>query len=74
MSSPQMWRATKHTEAAIAKFREEHAAAGLGEVWVHNIYLANLATEDAEWVPGSEVKGAPALYQFTAGGALTFNY
>ena len=30
--------------------------------------------EDADWVQGAEVKGAPALYEFTPGGALTFTY
>ena len=30
--------------------------------------------ESTEWVEGAEVKGAPSLYEFTAGGALTFNY
>ncbi|MGE3960696.1 MAG: deoxyribonuclease IV [Dehalococcoidia bacterium] len=45
VSAPQTWRATKHTDADVAKFRETHAASGLGEVWIHNIYLANLATE-----------------------------
>jgi uncharacterized protein len=30
--------------------------------------------EDADWVPRAEVKGAPALYEFTTGGALTFTY
>lgn len=30
--------------------------------------------ESAEWVQGAEVKGAPSLYEFTQGGALTFNY
>jgi predicted peroxiredoxin len=30
--------------------------------------------EAAEWVQGAEVKGAPSLYEFTAGGALIFNY
>jgi uncharacterized protein len=30
--------------------------------------------EDADWVAGAEVKGAPALYEFTTGGALTFSY
>jgi len=25
-------------------------------------------------VQGAEVKGAPSLYEFTAGGALVFNY
>ena len=48
VSSPQMWRATKHTAEATKRFREDHAASGLGQVWVHNIYLANLATETPE--------------------------
>jgi hypothetical protein len=30
--------------------------------------------EEADWTDGAEVKGAPALYEFTQGGALTFNY
>jgi hypothetical protein len=30
--------------------------------------------EDAELVATAEVKGAPALYEFTEGGALTFTY
>jgi predicted peroxiredoxin len=30
--------------------------------------------ESAELVEGAEVKGAPSLYEFTDGGALTFNY
>ena len=30
--------------------------------------------EDASCAKGAEVKGAPSLYEFTAGGALTFNY
>ena len=48
VSAPQTWRATKHTDEAVEKFREAHAEAGLGEVWIHNIYLANLATETDE--------------------------
>jgi predicted peroxiredoxin len=30
--------------------------------------------ENAKWVSGAEVKGAPSLYEFTEGGALVFNY
>ena len=30
--------------------------------------------EEATWVQGAEVKGAPSLYEFTEGGALTFTY
>ncbi|MCK9486994.1 MAG: deoxyribonuclease IV [Dehalococcoidia bacterium] len=48
VSAPQTWRATNHSDEDCARFREAHAAAGLGEVWIHNIYLANLATETPE--------------------------
>jgi uncharacterized protein len=30
--------------------------------------------EEATWTKNAEVKGAPSLYEFCAGGALTFNY
>jgi uncharacterized protein len=30
--------------------------------------------EDAEWVETADVKGAPAVYEFCEGGALTFTY
>jgi uncharacterized protein len=30
--------------------------------------------QDATWTAGAEVAGAPAVYEFTAGGALTFSY
>ena len=30
--------------------------------------------EDADWIDASEIKGAPSVYEFTAGGALVFNY
>jgi predicted peroxiredoxin len=30
--------------------------------------------ESAAWVKGAEVKGAPSLFEFMQGGALTFNY
>ena len=61
VSSPQMWRASNHTPEATAKFRELHAAAGLGEVWVHNIYLANLATETPEQLERSMASVVNAL-------------
>lgn len=47
-SSPQMWRKTRHPDEAYERFRAEHARAGLGEVWLHNTYLANLAGDDDE--------------------------
>ena len=30
--------------------------------------------ENSVWVKNAEVKGAPSVYEFTAGGALVFNY
>lgn len=47
-SAPQMWRATKHTPEAYERFRRGREEAGLGEVWLHNSYLVNLAHADAE--------------------------
>ena len=47
-SAPQQWRKTNHKPEAIAKFKELRAASTIGDVWMHNIYLANLATEDPE--------------------------
>jgi len=48
ISAPQTWRATKHTDESVAEFRDAYAASGLGEIWIHNIYLANLAAEADE--------------------------
>jgi deoxyribonuclease IV len=47
-SPPQTWRQTNHKPDVIAKFRELHEASSVGDVWIHNIYLANLAAEDPE--------------------------
>lgn len=68
-SAPQMWRATKHQPEAIERFRERHAEAGLGETWIHNIYLANLATEDAEQLEKSVGSVVNALQVGAAIGA-----
>ena len=45
-SAPQMWRPTRHKPEAVARFRELREEHGIGQVWLHNIYLANLAAED----------------------------
>jgi len=47
-SPPQTWRQTNHKPEAIEKFRTLHADSDVGDVWIHNIYLANLAAEDPE--------------------------
>lgn len=48
VGSRMTWRPTNHKPEAIAKFRELHEASNIDEVWIHNIYLANLATDDPE--------------------------
>lgn len=45
-SNNRTWRKTKHADEDIARFRELHEASTVGEVWLHNIYLSNLASDD----------------------------
>lgn len=67
VSAPQTWRPTKHTEAAIARFRARRAETGFGQVWIHNIYLANLASEDPLMV---EKSVASVVNAMTVGAAI----
>jgi predicted peroxiredoxin len=45
-----------------------------GRFYACPVCVKSRGLEDAEWVQGAEVKGAPSLFEFTQGGALTFNY
>ncbi|MCW2923530.1 MAG: apurinic endonuclease Apn1 [Thermoleophilia bacterium] len=56
LQSPRMWRATKHSDENIARFRELREAHLQGAV-AHAIYLINVATDD----PDMWEKGAAAL-------------
>ena len=47
-SAPQMWRMTQHKAEAIEKFNELYSSSNLKEIWIHNIYLANLAADTTE--------------------------
>ena len=60
-SAPQNWRPTNHTPEGFQRFREAHAAAGLGEVWAHCIYLVNLAAESKEQLEKSIAAAVNAL-------------
>lgn len=58
---------------SVAALHEEYVERG-GRFYACPVCVKTHHLEDAEWSPGAEVKGAPSLYEFTAGGALTFNY
>lgn len=58
---------------SIAALHDEYVAKG-GRFYVCPVCVKTRGMEDAVWTKGAEVKGAPSLYEFTAGGALTFNY
>ena len=58
---------------SIAELHGEYTERG-GRFFACPVCVKTHHLEDAEWVQGAEVKGAPALYEFTSGGALTFNY
>jgi deoxyribonuclease-4 len=42
--SPQTWRAPTHSDADVAAFREGVATHGLGPVFLHGVYVTNLAS------------------------------
>ena len=44
--SPRTWRPTNHDPASFERFREARAAAGIGGVLCHALYLCNLAAPD----------------------------
>ena len=58
---------------SIAELHAEYIERG-GRFYACPVCVKTHHLEDADWVQGAEVKGAPALYEFTQGGALTFNY
>jgi deoxyribonuclease IV len=46
--SPRMWRPTKYTEKNFAAFRERLAASPVESVYIHAVYLINVASDDTE--------------------------
>ena len=46
--SPRAWRPTNYTEADFAAFRERLAASPVESVYIHAVYLINVASDDAE--------------------------
>lgn len=58
---------------AVADLHAEYVERG-GRFYVCPVCVKTRGLEEATWTTGAEVKGAPSLYEFTAGGALVFNY
>ena len=58
---------------SIAELHAEYIERG-GRFYACPVCVKTRGLQDASWVKGAEVKGAPSLFEFTAGGALTFNY
>jgi predicted peroxiredoxin len=67
--------ATIHVADApsIAALHDEYEAKG-GRFYACPVCVKTRKLQDAEWVPNSEIKGLPSVYEFTTGGALVFNY
>jgi deoxyribonuclease-4 len=46
--SPRAWRPTRYSEADFAVFRERLAASSVQSVYIHAVYLINVASDDPE--------------------------
>ena len=57
----------------IADLHTEYVEKG-GRFYACPVCVKTRGMEDAVWAKGAEVKGAPSVYEFAEGGALTFSY
>ena len=83
-----MWLTKDAVEVAVKGAVEEIVVEGAPSITaLHDEFVASGGTmlacpvcvklrglADANWAEGVTVAGAPAVYEFTAGGALVFNY
>ena len=58
---------------SVLALHEEYVERG-GRFFACPICVKTHGLEEAEWVTGAEVEGAPSMYEFAEGGALVFNY
>ena len=58
---------------SIADLHEEYVNSG-GRFFVCPVCVKLRGQTDAVWAKNAEVAGAPAVYAYTSGGALVFNY
>ena len=57
----------------VADLHEEYVSSG-GRFYACPVCVKTRGLQEATWVQGAEVKGAPSVYEFAEGGALTFSY
>lgn len=57
----------------VAELHAEFVSSG-GRMYACPVCVKTRGLTDAALVPGAEVKGAPSMYEFAEGGALTFSY
>ncbi len=57
----------------IAELHREYIERG-GRMFACPVCIKTHGLEGTEIIEGAEIKDAPSLYEFTDGGALTFNY
>ncbi len=58
---------------SIAELQDEFIERG-GKFYACPVCVKTHGAEGSEWVATAEVKGVPSLFEFSEGGALTFNY
>jgi predicted peroxiredoxin len=58
---------------SIATLHEEYIGSG-GRMYVCPVCVKTRSMQDAAWIVGSTVAGIPAVFEYTTGGALVFNY
>jgi deoxyribonuclease-4 len=68
--SPRAWRPTRYSDTDFAAFRERLAASPVQSVYIHAVYLINVASDDAE-VRGKSL--ASLTHALTVGDAIGAN-
>jgi len=58
---------------STADLHAEYVERG-GRFYVCPVCVKLRGREAAEWTANAEVKGAPAVYEYTSGGAISFSY
>ena len=57
----------------VAELHAEYVGSG-GRFYACPVCVKTRGLQEASWVSTAEVKGAPSVYEFAEGGALTFSY